>query len=292
MERYKVVIVGSGIAGMTAAINLKRGGIDTLIIENNTPGGVLNYIPNIENYPGYSNISGPDLAMNIYNQVNNLGIKIKFMNINNIDLDKKIIDGEIEFDYLIIATGRKSRMLGIEKEKELLGRGVSTCALCDGAFYRDKDVIVVGGGNSSLTESLYLANIVRSVTIIIRRDKFTGDKYLVDRINNTKNIKVIKNSNIIKYNTKNNSLVSVTLDNKKKVKTSGVFLALGGTPNSELFNVDKDNGYIVVNNRYETNIPYVTAIGDVIRKDYYQLTTAVYDAVVVANNIINKELDK
>lgn len=292
MERYKVVIVGSGIAGMTAAINLKRGGIDTLIIENNTPGGVLNYIPNIENYPGYSNISGPDLAMNIYNQVNNLGIKIKFMNINNIDLDKKIIDGEIEFDYLIIATGRKSRMLGIEKEKELLGRGVSTCALCDGAFYRDKDVIVVGGGNSSLTESLYLANIVRSVTIIIRRDKFTGDKYLVDRINNTKNIKVIKNSNIIKYNTKNNSLVSVTLDNKKKVKTSGVFLALGGTPNSELFNVDKNNGYIVVNNRYETNIPYVTAIGDVIRKDYYQLTTAVYDAVVVANNIINKELDK
>ena len=230
--------------------------------------------------------------MNIYNQVNNLGIKIKFMNINNIDLDKKIIDGEIEFDYLIIATGRKSRMLGIEKEKELLGRGVSTCALCDGAFYRDKDVIVVGGGNSSLTESLYLANIVCSVTIIIRRDKFTGDKYLVDRINNTKNIKVIKNSNIIKYNTKNNSLVSVTLDNKKKVKTSGVFLALGGTPNSELFNVDKDNGYIVVNNRYETNIPYVTAIGDVIRKDYYQLTTAVYDAVVVANNIINKELDK
>lgn len=292
MERYKVVIVGSGIAGMTAAINLKRGGIDTLIIENNTPGGVLNYIPDIENYPGYSNISGPDLAMNIYNQVNNLGIKIKFMNINNIDLDKKIIDDEIEFDYLIIATGRKSRMLGIEKEKELLGRGVSTCALCDGAFYRDKDVIVVGGGNSSLTESLYLANIVRSVTIIIRRDKFTGDKYLVDRINNTKNIKVIKNSNIIKYNTKNNSLVSVTLDNKKKVKTSGVFLALGGIPNSELFNVDKNNGYIVVNNRYETNIPYVTAIGDVIRKDYYQLTTAVYDAVVVANNIINKELDK
>lgn len=292
MERYKVVIVGSGIAGMTAAINLKRGGIDTLIIENNTPGGVLNYIPDIENYPGYSNISGPDLAMNIYNQVNNLGIKIKFMNINNIDLDKKIIDDEIEFDYLIIATGRKSRMLGIEKEKELLGRGVSTCALCDGPFYRDKDVIVVGGGNSSLTESLYLANIVRSVTIIIRRDKFTGDKYLVDRINNTKNIKVIKNSNIIKYNTKNNSLVSVTLDNKKKVKTSGVFLALGGTPNSELFNVDKNNGYIVVNNRYETNIPYVTAIGDVIRKDYYQLTTAVYDAVVVANNIINKELDK
>lgn len=292
MERYKVVIVGSGIAGMTAAINLKRGGIDTLIIENNTPGGVLNYIPDIENYPGYSNISGPDLAMNIYNQVNNLGIKIKFMNINNIDLDKKIIDDEIEFDYLIIATGRKSRMLGIEKEKELLGRGVSTCALCDGSFYRDKDVIVVGGGNSSLTESLYLANIVRSVTIIIRRDKFTGDKYLVDRINNTKNIKVIKNSNIIKYNTKNNSLVSVTLDNKKKIKTSGVFLALGGTPNSELFNVDKNNGYIVVNNRYETNIPYVTAIGDVIRKDYYQLTTAVYDAVVVANNIINKELDK
>ena len=278
MEKYKVVIVGAGIAGMSAAINLKRAGITPLIIENNAPGGTLNYISNIENYPGFESISGPDLAMNIYNQVNNLDIKIKSANISDIDLDKKIINNDIEFEYLIIATGRKSRLLGLENEKELLGRGISTCALCDGMFYKDKDVIVVGGGNSALTESLYLSNICKKVTIIIRRDNFTGDKYLIDRVSNKKNI--------ISYNVKNNILVSVTLDNKKRVKTNGVFLAIGGIPNSKLFNVEKENDYILVNNKYETNIPYVYAIGDVIKKDYYQLTTAVSDAVIASNNII------
>ena len=286
MEKYKVVIVGAGIAGMSAAINLKRAGITPLIIENNAPGGTLNYISNIENYPGFECISGPDLAMNIYNQVNNLDIKIKSANISDIDLDKKIINNDIEFEYLIIATGRKSRLLGLENEKELLGRGISTCALCDGMFYKDKDVIVVGGGNSALTESLYLSNICKKVTIIIRRDNFTGDKYLIDRVSNKKNIKVINNSNIISYNVKNNILVSVTLDNKKRVKTNGVFLAIGGIPNSKLFNVEKENDYILVNNKYETNIPYVYAIGDVIKKDYYQLTTAASDAVIASNNII------
>lgn len=286
MEKYKVVIVGAGIAGMSAAINLKRGGIEPLIIENNIPGGTLNYIPNIENYPGYENISGPDLATKIYNQINNLNIKIKSMNINNIDLNKKIINNTIEFDYLIISTGRKNKTLNLENEKELLGKGISTCALCDGIFYKNKEVIVVGGGDSALTESLYLSNICKKVTIIIRKDKFTGNKYLIDKVNNTKNIKTINKSNIISYNIKNNSLISVTLDNNKKIKTNGIFLALGGIPNSELFNVEKDNNYIIVNDKYQTNIPYVYAIGDVIKKDYYQLTTAVADAVIASNNII------
>lgn len=288
MEKYKVVIIGSGIAGMSAALNLKRGGIEPLIIENNAPGGTLNYIPNVENYPGYIEIAGPDLAMNIYNQINKLNIKIKFMNIKNISLEEKIIDNEIKFDYLIIATGRKSKLLGIDKEKELLGKGISTCALCDGMFYKNKEVIVLGGGNSALTESLYLSNICKKVTIIIRRNTFTGDNYLVEKVNNTKNIKVINNSNIISYNTKEDKIVSVTLDSNKKIKTSAVFLALGEIPNSELFNVNKDNNYIIVNDKYETNIPYIYAIGDVIKKEYYQLTTAVSDAIVSSNNIIKK----
>lgn len=273
---------------MSAALNLKRGGIEPLIIENNAPGGTLNYIPNVENYPGYIEIAGPDLAMNIYNQINKLNIKIKFMNIKNISLEEKIIDNEIEFEYLIIATGRKSKLLGIDKEKELLGKGISTCALCDGMFYKDKEVIVLGGGNSALTESLYLSNICKKVTIIIRRNTFTGDNYLVEKVNNIKNIKVINNSNIISYNTKEDKIVSVTLDSNKKIKTSAVFLALGGIPNSEFFNVNKDNNYIIVNDKYETNIPYVYAIGDVIKKEYYQLTTAVSDAVISSNNIIKK----
>lgn len=286
MQKYKVVIIGSGIAGMSAAIYLKRGGIEPVIIENNVPGGTLNVIPNIENYPGYINVSGPDLAMNIYNQVNNLNIKYIFRNIWKIDLEKKIIDDDIEFDYLIIATGRRHRLLNLDNEDKLLGRGISTCALCDGSFYKDKEVIVVGGGSSAITESLYLAGICKKVTIIHRRDKFTAEDYLIEKVLNTKNIKIIYNTNIVSYNIKDEKIVSVTLDNKKKVKTKGVFLAIGSTPNSELFDVKKENDYIITDNNCKTNLDFVYAVGDVIKKNVYQLTTASSEGSIAANDII------
>lgn len=292
MEKNKVVIIGSGIAGMTCAIYLKRGGLDPIIIENNAPGGTLNYIPNIENYPGYTSVAGPDLAMNIYNQVNNLNIKYLFKNIEKIDLEKKIIDDEITFDYLVIATGKRNRLLGIEGEEKLLGRGVSTCALCDGNFYKGKVVTVVGGGSSALTESLYLASICKKVNIIIRREDFTGEDHLIEKILNIKNIMVIRKSNVIKYNTKGEKLVSITLDSGKKVTTDGVFLAIGSTPNSDLFDVEKDHQYIVVDSNYETGTKDIYAIGDVIKKDYYQLTTATGDATVCAGSIIKKSNNK
>ena len=289
MEKYKVVILGAGISGMTAAIYLKRGGINPLIIESSVPGGVLNNIPSIENYPGYENISGPDLAMNIYKQVKDLNIKILLKKIDNIDLNKKIINNNIEYDYLVIATGRKHRLLGIERENELLGKGISTCALCDGFFYKDKEVVVVGGGSSALTEALYLSNIAKEVTIIHRGNTFTGEKYLIDKVNSTKNIKITFNSNVTNYNTNEDKLVSVTINNKDIIKADGVFLSIGSTPNSELFNVDKDNSYVLVDSNYMTNIEDVYAVGDVIKKKYYQLSTAASDAVVVASTIIDKE---
>ena len=289
MEEHKVVILGSGIAGMTAGISLKRGGLDVLVVEDNIPGGVLNEIPSIENYPGYEEISGPDLAMNIYNQLTKLGVKILNKKITSIDLNNKIINNNIKYEYLVIATGRKSRMLSLEHEKELLGKGISTCALCDGFFYKDKKVAVVGGGSSSLTEALYLSKICKEVIIIHRRDKLTSDKYLIDKVKSTKNIKVLYNSNITKYNQNNNKLTSVIINNKDKLEVEGVFLAIGSTPNSEIFNVNKDNNYIIVDSNYMTNIDKVYAIGDVIKKDYYQLSTAASDAVVAASNIIKRE---
>lgn len=289
MEEHKVVILGSGIAGMTAGIYLKRGGLDVLVVEDNIPGGVLNEIPSIENYPGYEEISGPDLAMNIYNQLIKLGVKILNKKITSIDLNNKIINNNIKYEYLVIATGRKSRMLSLEHEKELLGKGISTCALCDGFFYKDKKVAVVGGGSSSLTEALYLSKICKEVIIIHRRDKLTADKYLIDKVNSTKNIKVLYNSNITKYNQNNNKLTSVIINNKDNLEVEGVFLAIGSTPNSEIFNVNKDNNYIIVDSNYMTNIDKVYAIGDVIKKDYYQLSTAASDAVVAASNIIKRE---
>ncbi len=289
MEEHKVVILGSGIAGMTAGIYLKRGGLDVIVVEDNIPGGVLNEIPSIENYPGYEEISGPDLAMNIYNQLTKLGVKILNKKITSIDLNNKIINNNIKYEYLVIATGRKSRMLSLEHEKELLGKGISTCALCDGFFYKDKKVAVVGGGSSSLTEALYLSKICKEVIIIHRRDKLTSDKYLIDKVNSTKNIKVLYNSNITKYNQNNNKLTSVIINNKDNLEVEGVFLAIGSTPNSEIFNVNKDNNYIIVDSNYMTNIDKVYAIGDVIKKDYYQLSTAASDAIVAASNIIKRE---
>ena len=289
MEKYKVVIIGSGIAGMTSSIYLKRGGIEPLIIENSVPGGTLNIIPSIENYPGYEKVSGPDLAINMYNQVNDLKIPILSRNIKEIDLENKFIDNEISFDYLIIATGRRHRLLNLEGEDKLLGRGISTCALCDGNFYKDKEVVVVGGGASALTESLYLSNICKKVTIIYRKDKFNCEDYLINKVLSTKNIKIIYKANVISYITKDGILTSVLLDNKKKVKTSGVFLSIGSTPNSEMFDVDKDNGYIITSNNYETNSSNVYAIGDVIKKDYYQLINASYEGMIAALDIINKE---
>ena len=289
MEEHKVVILGSGIAGMTAGIYLKRGGLDVLVVEDNIPGGVLNEIPSIENYPGYEEISGPDLAMNIYNQLTKLGVKILNKKITSIDLNNKIINNNIKYEYLVIATGRKSKMLSLEHEKELLGKGISTCALCDGFFYKDKKVAVVGGGSSSLTEALYLSKICKEVIIIHRRDKLTSDKYLIDKVNSTKNIIVTFNSNVTSYNINEDKLVSVTINNKDIIKTDGVFLSIGSTPNSELFNVDKDNSYVLVDSNYMTNIEDVYAVGDVIKKKYYQLSTAASDAVVVASTIIDRE---
>ena len=171
------------------------------------------------------------------------------------------------------------------------GNGVSEEVnnLCDGFFYKDKKVAVVGGGSSSLTEALYLSKICKEVIIIHRRDKLTADKYLIDKVNSTKNIKVLYNSNITKYNQNNNKLTSVIINNKDNLEVEGVFLAIGSTPNSEIFNVNKDNNYIIVDSNYMTNIDKVYAIGDVIKKDYYQLSTAASDAVVAASNIIKRE---
>lgn len=292
MKSSKVIILGSGISGMTASIYLKRGGITPIIIEKNAPGGTLNIIPSIENYPGFNEISGPDLAVNIYNQTKQLGIEYIYRNIEKIDLKNKIIDNDIKFDYLIIATGRRARLLGLENEDKYLGRGISTCALCDGTFYKDKEVIVVGGSSSAISEALYLSNICKRVTIIHRGDSYRAQKILIDKLGSTKNIKQIFNVNVIKYNIKNNKIIGVTLDNNKKIKADGIFLGIGSIPNSDIFEVEKEDNYIIVDNEMKTNIDYVYAIGDVTKKNTYQLITASSDGIIAADSIIKREINK
>jgi len=284
MLNHDVVIIGSGIAGMTAAIYLKRNNIDTLIIENDAPGGQLNRSNIIENYPGYVSIDGPNLAYSIYNQVNKLDIKYLFDDITNIDLKNNIIKtntNEIKYKYLIIATGRSPKKLDILNKYE--GNGVSYCAICDGNLYKNKDVLIIGGGNSAFEEANFLSNICNSVTIMHRNNNLRADTLEIEKANNKNNINIILNEEITKIHEEEDKFI---INNKYRV--DGIFVCIGYVPNSNLFNVNKENDYLIVDNHYKTNIDNVYAIGDVIKKDVYQLTTASSDATIAAIDIIKR----
>lgn len=287
MEEYKVIILGAGISGITSAIYLKRAGITPLIIENNVPGGQLNKIDIIENYPGINNITGPELSMNLLNQIED--IKIEYEDITNIDYDNNVIETsnkKYKYKYLIFATGRRERLLGINNEEYYIGSGISLCATCDGALYKNKSVIVVGGGNTAISEAIYLSNLCNKVTIIYRKDNFRADNILVERLKEKNNIEILYNSTIKEYIIENNRIIGVELQNNTKVNCDGIFIAIGSIPNSELFTGDKKNDYIKVNDKYQTSINNVYACGDVIEKELYQLITASSEGAQVASNII------
>lgn len=291
-ENYDVVIIGAGIAGMTAGIYLKRGGLNPLIIEENVPGGQLNKINIIENYPGFIKTDGPELSSIIYNQVTNLNIEFLFDKVIEADLQdekKKIVTREkiIYCNYLIIATGRLSKKL-FNNDDRYIGKGISYCALCDGNLYKNKNVIVVGGANSALEEALYLSDICKNVTIVYRGDKFRAEENLINKVLQKNNIKCVYNSNILEYNIENSKLVSVTLDSNEKIDTDGLFISIGSVPSADIFNVAKEKGFIIVDENCMTNIENVYACGDVIKKKVYQLTTAASDGTIAANSILKK----
>ena len=284
MENYDVVILGSGIAGMTAGIYLKRNNIKTLIIENDAPGGQLNRSDIIENYPGYVSVKGPELAYNIYEQVKKINIDYFFENITSIDLNSCIIktsSKEIKYKYLIIATGRSPRKLEILTDYE--NNGVSYCAICDGNLYKEKEVFVIGGGNSAFEEALYLSNICKKVTIIHRNNNLRAEDRVIDKVKNIKNINLILNEEITMVTKIEDKFII-----NNKYKTDGIFVCIGYIPNSSIFNIDKENDYILVDSHCKSNIDNVYAVGDVIKKDVYQLTTAVGEATVAAIDIIKK----
>ena len=200
MEEYNTIIIGSGIAGMTSGIYLKRAGINILIIENNMPGGELNKANTIENYPGYESINGTDLAMNIYNQLNSYNPDYLFEDITNVDLDNNIItttSKKLKYKNLVIATGRRSKTLGLENEEKLIGHGISFCASCDGALYKNKTVTVVGGANTAVSDALYLSKICKKVYIIYRKDNLRSEEILKERLAQTTNVEILYNREIM-----------------------------------------------------------------------------------------------
>ncbi len=292
-EMKDVAIIGSGIAGMTCALYLKRGGLNPLVIEEGTPGGQLNKINVIENYPGFIHTDGPTLGAEIYSQIENLEIEYLYDKVTKCDLTKKekIIytagGKEIECKYLVIATGRLSKKL-FNDDDRYVGKGISYCALCDGNLYKGQNVAVAGGGNSAMEEALYLSEICRTVTMIIRGDALRGEQSLIDDINNKSNINCVYNSNVSEYNIENGKLTSVLLDNDSKLEVTGLFISIGSVPSADIFDVTKEKGFIIVDNECMTNIENVYACGDVIKKNVYQLTTATGEGTTVAYSIIKK----
>ena len=300
MKKYDCIIIGGGIAGITAAIYLKQANKDVLLIEKSAPGGILNKISTIKNYPGLPGISGPDLAYNLYNQVKSMNVEILLdtvLNIKHLKNSNKVIlkDQELSCKYLILATGKEPRKLNLEYEDELVGKGISYCALCDANFYKDKEVAVIGAGESALKEALYLANICSLVTIINKYDYFKCKEDIVKEIEKKNNIRVLYHSFIKSLEKDNNYLTGITYEQDQKIKelpVSGVFVYIGSTPN--IFGnlkLELDKNYIKVDNNMQTNIETIYAVGDVIKKDLYQLVNAASEGMIAATNII-KNLNK
>lgn len=279
---FDCVVVGSGIAGMTASIYLKRSNVNVLLLDNDAPGGLLNKISVIENYPGFNKISGPDLAYKIYEQVNNLGIEIRYGKV--LDIKDHVVKTDIEeitTNKVILAIGRKARKL--DNTNDI--KNISYCALCDGNLYKDKTVAVVGYSNSAIEEAIYLSDICKKVIIIGRGSSFKGEESLADKIYQKNNIDVQLNCVIETLNKKDNILTEI-VTNKGSFKIDGMFVSIGYEPNINFLNeLKKDNGYIIVDNKMKTNIDYIFACGDIVKKDIYQLTTAVGEATIAAINV-------
>lgn len=287
-----VIIIGMGISGVSCAIYLKRAGLNVLMLEGSMPGGVINNIPNIENYPGIKSISGPDLAKELFDTVNELKIPYKLEKVTDVIFDSiktvKTTKNAYQARFVVIATGRTPKMLGIKNEEKYFGQGISTCALCDGALFKNKEVAVVGGGSSALAEAIYLSNIVDKVYLIHRRSEFRGEELLVENARNNSNIEIIYNEEVKEIIEEDNKFKGIVLKSGKELRVSAMFLYIGQLPNTkflETTNVLLDNGYIVVDHNYETNIKGVYAVGDVIKKDIYQIVTAASEGASAATYI-------
>ena len=290
---YDIIIVGAGPAGMTAALYAARANKKVVIFEANTYGGQILNAHMVENYPGIEKISGFDLATNMYNQVKKLGVEIKFETVIKITKEREVITSKNTYQAktIILATGLENRKLNLPNEKNFIGKGVSYCATCDGNFYKDKVVAVVGGGNTALVDALYLADICKKVYLIHRRDSFRGEDKYVDELNNNEKIELILNSNISSLNGED-KLESIGInDDSEMINVDGLFIAVGQQPKNQIFAdiVDVDErGYINTEDGVHTNVDKIYVAGDARKKQLRQLTTATSDGSIAATVAIRE----
>lgn len=283
-----LIILGAGTAGLSAAIYAVRAGLSLRLLETSLPGGQILNSPDVDNYPGIPSISGFDFVQNLTAHAAGLGVEPEFTAVSQADLAgnvKRIRTGRevLESRAVILATGASHRSLGCPGEAEFRGKGVSYCATCDGAFFRGKDVAVVGGGNTALEDALFLANLCRRVYLIHRREEFRAQQAAVNAVRSRENIQLVLGEQVEKISG-DKQVSAVTLKSGRELPVSGVFIAVGLAPNTALFEgqLDLDNGYIRAGEDCHTSLPGVFAAGDVRTKPLRQLITAAADGAVAA----------
>ncbi len=297
MEKiYDVIIIGAGPAGMTSSIYASRANLDVLMVEKKYPGGQMLSTAEIENYTGYENITGPDLSEKMFEHSKKFGTDFVFGEIKKLKIENNIkileISGKTyKAKSIIIATGTQARLLGIEGEKEFTSKGVSYCAVCDGAFFKGKNVVVIGGGDSAIEESLYLANLVNKVTVVHRRDELRAQKILQDRAFKKKNIEFCWDSIPVKINGEKKvtgiEVKNVKTNEIKKIEAEGIFIYIGMIPQTEVFkdlNILDEKGYVIADENMLTSVEGVFVAGDVRQKEIRQVVTATSDGAIAAQS--------
>lgn len=295
---YDIAIIGAGPAGLSRAIYGQRAGLNTITFESNVHGGQIINTPEVENYPALGKVSGVEYAMNIYNQAVGFGATVEYKAVTDVDFsgDVKIVKcGEEEYraKTVIIATGVVRRKLGIPGEDRLTGSGVSYCATCDGAFFKNRTVAVIGGGNTALEDATYLASLAEKVYLIIRRDEFRGAKHEVEKVLSNPNIEVVYNTIPLEINGKF-SVESLKVKNVKTgeetvLDTSAVFVAVGLIPQNSMFEgkIAMKDGYIEADESCKTDVDGVFVAGDTRNKTLRQLVTATSDGAIAATRAYN-----
>ena len=299
---YDIIIIGGGPAGLTASIYALRAKKSVLLIERYAPGGQEAQTGKIENFPGFKSIDGLELSNLMFEQASDLGLETIYTDVIKYDLLGKVkkvetYDGTFECKAVVLALGAVARQLDVENEKKFIGKGISYCATCDGNFFKDKNVAVVGGGNTSFGDCLYLADIVNKIYLIHRRDEFRGDKHTLLKLKEFEKvgkIEFVLNS-VVKALNGEDKLISVVVENKidktlREIFVDGLFVAIGRRPDTSLIQdiiTLDENGYIITDENMRTNIDGVYAVGDVRQKRLRQIVTACSDGAISAVDIID-----